>query len=87
MIRVLKQEDILKISDFLTKNGYSGLDIELTNYVESQEVLNKVNEEFFYRSEEHDKGDFNSECDGVDIECDGVKFKFRVRETNENSQE
>ena len=47
MNNLLKQEDILKIAAFLSNNGYAGL--EVINYVDTQEILNKINEDFFYR--------------------------------------
>ena len=86
MKKVLKQEDILKISEFLVGNGYADYDIEVINYVDDQETLNKVNEDYFYRSGEHTDEDFDNECGGVDIACDGIEFKFRMRE-DEDSQE
>lgn len=84
MSNLLKQEDILKIAAFLSDNGYTGL--EVTNYVDTQETLNKINEDFFYRSGEHPGEDFDNECDGVDIECDGTEFKFRLKEEDDYSQ-
>lgn len=87
MNKILKQEDIVKISGFLVENGYAGYDIEVINYVADQETLNKLNEDYFYRSGEHTDEEFDNECGGVDIACDGIGFKFRLREENEDTQE
>ena len=90
MNKILRQDDILKIGKLLSENGYSDFGLAIVNYVDDQETLNKINEDFFYRSDEHKEKkeeDFDYECAGVNVNCNGIDFKFRLREEDDDSQE
>lgn len=44
--KILTLSDLFEIEKFFSKNGYSGIEVVIK--VETQEMLNKINEQFYY---------------------------------------
>lgn len=83
---ILKYEDVVKITQFLHDNGYDGYPIVIENKVRTKAILDKVNEEYFYRSNP-DTEATPDQCDEVNINVNGYTFKYTVSEDAENSEE
>ena len=83
MTKILKYEDILKITEFLNENGYSDYGIIISTQVPDKQTLDKVNEDFFYRI----RGDGNEETpeygDVINISVKGITYRYTVRDKEE----
>lgn len=84
-MNILKYEDLIKIAQFLYDNGYDGYDITIENKVRTKGVLDKVNEEFFYRANP-DTQNAPDECDVVNIDINGFKFRYISSDEDENQE-
>lgn len=80
---ILKYDDILKISTFFKENGYEGFDIELVNYLPNDKLLNRVNDDFFYRINRGEGEKPEDNTDEVSVKVGEYKFTYKVR--NEDS--
>ena len=74
---VLDYQDLMEIAGFLINNKYdeSGISIELP--LDSEELLNKINEDFFYRQAgkgENEK--INENVDEVIVNVGGINFRY-----------
>lgn len=73
---MLKINDLRKIWHFLHENHYDEFIDEITIKLGSQELLNKLNEEFFYS----DEGNKDSKCENVDefsVNIGFIKYIFK----------
>ena len=78
--RVLKVEDLVKIHAAMNEAGYGEDSFEIILKVRSQEVLNKINEEFYYNGT---KEGTPPEAEEVAVDVGNIKFKYVVEENVE----
>jgi len=76
---ILGYEDVTKIAQLLHDNGIDGSNIIIVNKVRTQEILNKVNEEYFYRANPNTEI-VPDQCDEVNINVNGFAFRYVVDE-------
>lgn len=82
MDKVLKYDDLVKISNILSENGYNCSNVTVEVAVHTQKMLNRLNSDFFFRSglSEDKKIDNVSE---INILLNGVKFRYICDEKEE----
>ena len=82
MDKVLKYDDLVKISNILSENGYNCSNVTVEVAVHTQKMLNRLNSDFFFRSglSEDKKVDDVSE---INISLNGVKFRYICDEKEE----
>ena len=73
--RVLKLDDLMKIEAAISEAGYGNDPLEITMKVRSEEVLKKVNEEYYYNG---NKDGVPPEADEVDVSIGNVHFRYVV---------
>lgn len=74
--RVLKFEDILKISAILEENGFSDANMTVVLGVASQALLNKINEDLFIRNKGENDGEIKSNVSEIDVNVNNINFKY-----------
>lgn len=74
---IVKFSDIIKISKILSENNFSNKDISIAIEVKNKIVLNKINEDIFFRNGGEGKVE---EVDEIDINVNGINFKYIVKE-------
>lgn len=79
MRTVLKGEQLLEIARFLTEKGYDqGVSIEIE--VENKAMLQKINDDFYYRYAGGEGEAPKDEIDDVQINIGGVKFRYFAKQ-------
>ena len=74
--RVLKFEDILKISTILEENGFSDANMTVVLGVASQALLNKINEDLFIRNKGENDTEIKSNVSEIDVNVNNINFKY-----------
>jgi hypothetical protein len=74
---IVKFSDIIKISKILSENNFSNKGISIAIEVKNKIVLNKINEDIFFRNGGEGKVE---EVDEIDINVNGINFKYIVKE-------
>lgn len=74
---IVKFSDIIKISKILSENNFSNKGISIVIEVKNKIVLNKINEDIFFRNGGEGKVE---EVDEIDINVNGINFKYIVKE-------
>lgn len=74
--RVLKFEDILKISAILEENGFSDANMTVVLGVASQALLNKINEDLFIRNKGENDSEIKSNVSEIDVNVNNINFKY-----------
>jgi hypothetical protein len=77
--KVPKIDDLAKIQEAIFDAGYADYGIEVVINVRSHEILEKVNEEFFYSSGNSGNP---QDVDVVNVDIGGLNFKYVVKEEN-----
>lgn len=82
MDKTLKYDDLVKISNILSENGYNCSNVTVEVAVHTQKMLNRLNSDFFFRSglSADKKVDDVSE---INISLNGVKFRYICDEKEE----
>jgi hypothetical protein len=82
MDKTLKYDDLVKISNILSENGYNCSNVTVEIAVHTQKMLNRLNSDFFFRSglSADKKVDDVSE---INISLNGVKFRYVCDEKEE----
>ncbi len=73
--KVLTLLDISNIANFFAENGYGGLEVVVK--VETQEMLDKVNEQFFYSNNQEGSPE---SVPVVNVNVGDTHFKYVVNE-------
>ena len=74
---VLKSDDLEKIAALLSDNGYKDSNITIVINARTKDILDRVNEDFFYRNnQEGTPPDVNE----VNVDINGIHFKYVVEE-------
>ena len=82
MDKTLKYDDLVKISNILSENGYNCSNVTVEIVVHTQKMLNRLNSDFFFRSglSADKKVEDVSE---INISLNGVKFRYVCDEKKE----
>ena len=82
MDKTLKYDDLVKISNILSENGYNCSNVTVEIVVHTQKMLNRLNSDFFFRSglSADKKVEDVSE---INISLNGVKFRYVCDEKEE----
>jgi 2C-methyl-D-erythritol 2,4-cyclodiphosphate synthase len=82
MDKTLKYDDLVKISNILSENGYNCSNVTIEIAVHTQKMLNRLNSDFFFRSGlGADKKVEN--VSEINISLNGVKFRYICDEKEE----
>ena len=82
MDKTLKYDDLVKISNILSENGYNCSNVTVEVAVHTQKMLNRLNSDFFFRSGlSADKK--IEDVSEINISLNGVKFKYVCDEKEE----
>jgi hypothetical protein len=80
-MQYLTHKDLLKITGFLYDNDYIDCGITIETEIATKEMLDKINEDFFYRYVKQEDNDLKPEYgDVVTINMNGVKFRYKLSE-------
>lgn len=77
---LLTSEDLEKIASLLEDGGYGTSDIMIVINVQSQGILDKINEDFFYRNNQEGTP---PKVDEVKVSVGNVNFKYVVKDDGE----
>lgn len=82
MDKTLKYDDLVKISNILSENGYNCSNVTVEVAVHTQKMLDRLNSDFFFRSglSADKKVEDVSE---INISLNGVKFRYVCDEKEE----
>lgn len=82
MDKTLKYDDLVKISNILSENGYNCSNVTVEVAVHTQKMLDRLNSDFFFRSGlSVDKKVEN--VSEINISLNGVKFRYICDEKEE----
>jgi hypothetical protein len=82
MDKTLKYDDLVKISNILSENGYNCSNVTVEVAVHTQKMLDRLNSDFFFRSGlSADKKVEN--VSEINISLNGVKFRYICDEKEE----
>ena len=74
---IVKFTDLIKLSKILADNSFSNKGISISIEVKNKVILNKINEDIFFRNGGEGKVE---EVDEIDINVNGINFKYVVKE-------
>jgi hypothetical protein len=78
-MQIVKLEDIIKMSTLLSENGFSDKNIEVILKLKTNELLNKINEDIYYKNKTSDSPPL-SHTDEIILNVNGITFKYVVDE-------
>lgn len=82
---MLLYDDLLKICDLLNENGYDQDSMEVYIPLLTKELLNKVNEDIYYKT--HPEDEIHTNVDEINV-CVGNKFfKYYVDNRQEDNDQ
>jgi hypothetical protein len=74
--RVITKKDLYAIQEALEDAGYGDCGLEVLIKVRTRDILNKVNEEFYYSS--NDGGTPPDNVNKIVVTVKGVKFRYEA---------
>lgn len=75
-MQIVKIEDIMKLSKFLSENGFTDKDITINIGVKTPEMLNRINEEIYFRNS--NKENELKSVDEIILNVGGYTYKYYV---------
>jgi hypothetical protein len=75
-MQIVKIEDIMKLSKFLSENGFAYKDITINIGVKTPEMLNRINEEIYFRNS--NKENELKSVDEIILNVGGYTYKYYV---------
>lgn len=75
-MQIVKIEDIIKLSKFLSENGFADKDITINIGVKTPEMLNRINEEIYFRNS--NKENELKSVDEIILNVGGYTYKYYV---------
>ena len=75
-MQIVKIEDIIKLSKFLSENGFVDKDITINIGVKTPEMLNRINEEIYFRNS--NKENELKSVDEIILNVGGYTYKYYV---------
>lgn len=76
---VVKLDELIKLSTILKENDFSNKNLEIIVNVKSSELLNKINEEIYFKNKT-DNSPPLTHVDEIILNMNGIKFKYIVGE-------
>lgn len=70
----LKLNQLIDLSKLLNENGYSNLNFEIIIPIDSDALLNRINEDIFFRNGVN--GDKPTHTDEIVLNINDIKFKY-----------
>ena len=86
MINVPKYDDLLKIEEFLRENELDSGNLSVVIYIQTQERLNRINKDYYYKANPQGEGPLDQNVDNVNIQIGNVTFKYKLPQQNEDNQ-
>lgn len=82
-MQIIKYDDVLKIASFLKENGYDKYGLTISSVIETKDMLNKINEDFYYRiyGNNNEKPMYSDE---INISVEGINFNYILKNGNDN---
>ena len=82
--KLLKYGDLLEIVEWLTVNEFDKSIGLIEIIVPTHDALQKLNEDFFYRSEREEGDENNVPTVGneMDVTLNGIRFRYVVKDNN-----
>lgn len=74
--KILKIEDAIKISNILTEYGYNDFGLVINTTIHSKELLNKLNQDFYYRDKANKNSGNIEPVDEIILNISGITFKY-----------
>lgn len=76
-VKIPMLDELFKISETV-KNNLNGLEPEniFVNILVDKTVINKINEEFYYRNNPNAENDSFQNADEVEVIVNGIKFRY-----------
>lgn len=81
MTEFLKYDDVLKLSQLLTENGFDKYNLLITTMVDKQDTLNKIDEDYYYRLAESDEPYKPKNNDELEINVGSFKYKYIINDS------
>ena len=78
--RILKLEDLIKLSKILTDNGFNNADMEIIVNISTNTLLNKINEDLYSRNNSSDKDSIVENVDEINLCLNNINFKYVLRD-------
>lgn len=75
-MQIVKLENIMKLSQFLNENGFANTNITINIGVKTPELLNRINEEIYFRNSNRDN-ELKS-VDEIIVNIGGFTYKYHV---------
>ena len=86
-MQYITHDDMMKIVGFFLENGYGDYGITVETEIPTKDMLDRLNEDFFYRyvkdKDEDIKPDYG---DVVNVNMNGIKFRYKIKEENADEQ-
>lgn len=74
---IVKLDDLINLSNLLIENNYSDKVSEIIFNVKTNEILNKINEEIYFRNKTTDSPPL-THVDEILLNINNIKFKITV---------
>ena len=82
MDKILKYDDLMKISNLLAEAGCVYDNVTLVIDIHTKKMLNRINDDFFFRCSKKEE-ERVSDVNEINISVNGVKFKYVCPEDEE----
>lgn len=76
-MQMIKLEELIKLATILKENDYSNKNIEVVIKVKTNELLNKINEEIYFKNKTENSSPL-THVDEIILNINGIKFKYIV---------
>ena len=73
---IIKLEDIIKVSAIMSENGFSDRGIVIHIPIKTQELLNKINEDLYYKNTTDEEKVCPNSVDEIVVNINGITFKY-----------
>lgn len=77
-VNLFKIEEVAKIASVLNEKGYSNQGFDIVIPVPNIELLNKINEELYYKNNGKESGFDIERVDEINLNIYGISFKYVV---------
>ena len=78
-MQIVKLEELVKLSAILKENDFSNKGVEIIIKVKTNELLNKINEDIYFKNKTPDSPQL-SHTDEIILNINGITFKYVVEE-------
>ena len=83
--KILRGEDLSEIASWLIENGYSDANLKILIRVKDKQMLQNINDDYFYRFAHNDDTtdkNANRDADQIDVNIGGIDFQYVVDENS-----